>query len=88
MQTFVVKLASGVSVFIAGLGISAIGLVGNTEEQGPITQQSAGTILGLRLLMTIIPVVLLICAILFFTRKFRLTDDVVKANAEKLGRSR
>ena len=88
MQTFVVKLASGVSVFIAGLGISAIGLVGNTEEQGPITQQSAGTILGLRLLMTIIPVVLLICAILFFIRKFRLTDDVVKANAEKLGRSR
>ena len=88
MQTFVVKLASGVSVFIAGVGISAIGLVGNTEEQGPITQQSAGTILGLRLLMTIIPVVLLICAILFFTRKFRLTDDVVKTNAEKLGRSR
>ena len=88
MQTFVVKLASGVSVFIAGLGISAIGLVGNTEEQGPITQQSAGTIMGLRLLMTIMPVVLLICAILFFTRKFRLTDDVVKANAEKLGRSR
>ena len=88
MQTFVVKLASGVSVFIAGVGLSVIGLVGNTEEQGPITQQSAGTIMGLRLLMTIMPVVLLICAILFFTRKFRLTDDVVKANAEKLGRSR
>ncbi len=88
MQTFVVKLASGVSVFIAGVGISAIGLVGNTEDQGPITQQSAGTILGLRLLMTIMPVVLLVCAILFFTKKFRLTDDVVKQNAEKLGRSR
>ncbi|MBP3900355.1 MAG: MFS transporter [Blautia sp.] len=88
MQTFVVKLASGVSVFIAGVGISAIGLVGNTEDQGPITQQSAGTILGLRLLMTIMPVVLLVCAIFFFTKKFRLTDDVVKENAEKLGRSR
>ena len=88
MQTFVVKLASGVSVFIAGVGISAIGLVGNTEEQGPITQQSAGTILGLRLLMTIMPVVLLVCAVLFFSKKFRLTDDVVKQNAEKLGRSR
>ena len=84
MQTFVVKAASGVSVFIAGLGLDAIGLVGNTEETGEIVEQSASTLQGLRLLMTIIPILLLACAILFFIRKFKLTDKVVAENAQKL----
>ena len=86
MQTFVVKLASGVSVFIAGLGLNLIGLVGNSEETGPVVEQSKETLLGLRLLMTIIPIVLLGCAILFFVHKFRLTDSKVQENARKLGR--
>ena len=88
MQTFVVKLASGVSVFIAGLGINLIGLVGNSEETGPVVEQSRETLLGLRLLMTIGPIVLLICAILFFIFRFRLTDKVVQENARKLAEKR
>ncbi len=88
MQTFVVKAASGVSVFIAGLGLDAIGLVGNTEETGEITAQSAQTLTGLRLLMTIMPMILLAAAIFVFIRKFKLTDEVVAENAEKLNRSR
>ena len=35
MQTFVVKAASGVAVFLTGIGLDLIGLVGNTEETGP-----------------------------------------------------
>ncbi len=86
MQTFVVKAASGVSVFVAGLGIKAIGLVGNadTAEGAKISQQSAETLLGLRLLMTILPVVLLVCAIVIFKSRFKLTDEAVKANSDKL----
>ena len=84
MQTFVVKAASGVSVFIAGLGLDLIGLVGNTDETGPIAQQSASTILGLRLLMTIMPMLVLCIAFFFFRAKFKLTDDVVAENAKKL----
>ena len=84
MQTFVVKLASGVSVFAAGLGLDLIGLVGNTDETGPIAVQSASTLTGLRLLMTIIPTVLLIAAFIFFARKFRLSDEEVRKNSDLL----
>jgi melibiose permease len=88
MQTFVVKAASGVSVFIAGIGLDMIGLVGNADETGEIAQQSASTITGLRLIMTIIPMALLAIAVLVFVRKFKLTDDVVAENARKLAEKR
>ena len=88
MQTFVVKAASGVSVFITGLGLDLIGLVGNTEETGEIVAQSAQTILGLRLLMTILPIIGLAVAFIFFVRKFTLTDEVVAENARILREKR
>ena len=84
MQTFVVKAASGVSVFIAGLGLDLIGLTGNSDETGPVAVQSASTLTGLRLLMTIIPMLLLTAAVTFFIRRFKLTDERVRRNAEKL----
>jgi len=84
MQTFVVKAASGVSVFAAGVGLDLIGLVGNSDEGGPIVQQSASTLTGLRLIMTIMPMILLAVALLFFKKKFLLTDDVVEENSKKL----
>ena len=84
MQTFVVKAASGVAVFITGVGLDLIGLVGNADEEGPIVEQSAQTLLGLRLIMTILPMVLLAAAILFFRKKFVLTDEVVAKNAKML----
>ena len=88
MQTFVVKAASGVSVFITGLGLDLIGLVGNTEETGPIAVQSAGTILGLRLLMTILPILGLAAALVFFLRKFTLTDARAEEIAAQLKEKR
>ena len=84
MQTFVVKAASGVSVFVAGLGLDLIGLAGNSDQSGPIAVQSQETLMGLRLLMTILPIILLVSAFVFFTKKFKLTDEVVAQNAEKL----
>lgn len=90
MQTFVVKAASGVAVFIAGVGLDLIGLVGNssTEETTQVAQQSASTLFGLRLLMTIMPMALLVIAIMVFVRRFKLTDDVVAENARKLAGKR
>lgn len=85
MQTFVVKAASGVAVFITGIGLDLIGLVGNNDtEEAVVTVQSAQTILGLRLLMTILPILGLIVAFLFFVRKFTLTDQRVAEIAETL----
>lgn len=74
MQTFVVKAASGVSVFLTGIGLDFIGLVGDTEETGEIVQQSASTLTQLRLLMTVLPIIVLVLAFFLFRNKFKLSD--------------
>ena len=82
MQTFVVKAASGVAVFLTGIGLDIIGLQGNTEETGPIAAQSAETLLGLRLMMTVLPMIVLAGVLVLFRKKFTLTDRRV----EEIGR--
>jgi len=83
MQTFVVKLASGLAVFLSGIGLDLIGLVGDDSTEGAIVQQSASTINGLRILMTVLPIIGLIAAIILFTRKFELTDEkIISMNTE------
>lgn len=82
MQTFVVKAASGVAVFLTGIGLDLIGLVGNTDETGPVAVQRAGTLLGLRLMMTVLPMIVLAGALVLFQKKFTLTDQRV----EEIGR--
>lgn len=84
MQTFVVKAASGVAVFLAGIGLDLIGLQGNTDEAEPIAAQSDATLLGLRLMMTILPMIVLFVALLLFRKKFKLTDERVTQIAEEL----
>ena len=69
MQTFVVKLASAISVLMAGVGIDLIGL----DVTAPV--QSAGTLLGLRLLMVALPVAGLLFSIVYFMKKYRLTEE-------------
>lgn len=76
MQTFVYKLASGLAVFVTGVGLDLIHLKGNSDAAVPAVQ-SASTITGLRLLMTIIPMAGLIIALILFARKFILTDEKV-----------
>ena len=84
MQTFVVKAASGVAVFITGIGLDLIGLVGDTSETGAVVAQSESTILGLRLLMTILPILGLTVAFIFFVKKFTLTDERVQQISDTL----
>ena len=84
MQTFVVKAASGVAVFLTGIGLDLIGLVGNTDEEAVVVAQSASTLLGLRLLMTILPMLGLVAAVIFFKKKFRLTDAYAKELSDQL----
>ena len=84
MQTFVVKAASGVAVFLTGIGLDLIGLAGNTEDEAAVAVQAASTLTGLRLLMTILPMIGLGVAFLFFRKKFKLTDAYAAEIAEKL----
>lgn len=84
MQTFVVKAASGLSVFLTGIGLDIIGLQGNAEETGEIITQSAQTLMGLRLMMTVLPVIVLIIALIIFKKKFLLTDEKVEEISNQL----
>ncbi len=69
MQTFVVQLASAFAVLIAGIGLDLIHLDINAKVQ------TNSTLLGMRVLMTIIPIVGLIISILFFRRKYKLSES-------------
>ena len=84
MQTFVVKLASGVAVFFAGLAIKWVGLVQSADGTSEVIEQSTGTLMGLSMMMTVVPIVLLIIGLVFFIRKYKLTEERMQEIMTKL----
>jgi len=89
MQTFVVKLASGIAAFVASLCLSINNLSkqDTTEAEQVIDfakDVSASAKLGLRMTMTILPVIGLFIAIAIFAKKFILTEEKVQEIAEQL----
>ena len=78
MQTFVVKLASGIAAFAASLCLQINNLqkdVEDTEEAIDYSLAvSASSKLGLRMTMAIIPVAGLIVALIVFYKKYILND--------------
>ncbi|MBR6478872.1 MAG: MFS transporter [Lachnospiraceae bacterium] len=89
MQTFVVKLASGIAIFAASICLSINNLSNSdtTEAEQVIDfakDVSASAKLGLRMTMTILPVFGLIIAITVFARKFILTEEKVEEIAQQL----
>lgn len=83
MQTFVVKLASGVAVFFAGYAIKWVGLV-QAADGGETVEQSQATLTGLSMMMTVVPIVLLVIGLIFFVKKYTLTEERVEEIAAKL----
>ena len=69
MQTFTVKLASGLAVFVSGYVLEWIDL--DTEA----ASQSAGTITGLRLSMTIPSIILLVIGIFVYRKFYKLDEE-------------
>ncbi|MDO5293197.1 MAG: glycoside-pentoside-hexuronide (GPH):cation symporter [bacterium] len=82
LQTFVVKLASAVSVLIAGVGIDVIGL---NED---VIEQSAQTIFGLRFIMCIIPMIGLVVSIMYFIKKYKLDQNKLEVITKDLAERR
>ena len=82
MQTFVVKLASGVAALIASVSLSVFKLSDDTEAS--VTNVADSSIVGLRMTMTVIPIIGLVIAALYFRKKFLLTDEKVEEIAAKL----
>jgi len=81
MQTFVVKLASGVSALLAAICLAVFNISDNTEAVEAVSQTS---VMGLRLTMTIFPVIGLLVAVWFFSKKFILDDEKVQEIVEAL----
>ena len=90
MQTFVVKLASGIAAFAASICLQIAKLQEGTEvtEEAKAIDWSLGVNtaqkMGLRLTMTIIPIIGLVVAILWFRKKFILTDEKVLEISEQV----
>lgn len=85
MQTFVVKLASGVSALLAAICLAVFHISDNIEAATQVAQSS---VMGLRLTMTIFPIVGLLVAVWFFSKKFILDDEKVQEIVEALKNSK
>lgn len=86
MQTFVVKLASGVAIMITSICLSLMHLSKDTnvEEVVEAVQASGNSMLGLRLTMTIIPFFGMLAAVAVFKKKFILTEQKVEEITEEI----
>ena len=82
MQTFVVKLASGISALIASICLSVFNISDNTDNVA--ASASATSVLGLRMTMTLLPIIGFIIALLVFKKRFILTEAKVDSITKEL----
>lgn len=83
MQTFVVKLASGFAVAMAGVSIQIIGLDVNAG-----VNQAKSVVTGLNLIMTLLPMAGLIVAWIYFGKKYHLDEKRMQEITETLNEKR
>ena len=83
MQTFVVKLSSGIAAFIVSLALSILNLKQNAGDG--VTSNidfslgvAAASKMGLRMIMTLVPIFVLICGVIIFRTKFILNDKKIE----------
>ena len=73
MQTFVVKLASGIAGFLSSMVLFVFNI--NSDKNAEAVAVSETSSLGLRLSMTLIPIVVLLVGFVVFRKKYILSDD-------------
>jgi len=93
MQTFVVKLASGLAAFIASIALQVFSLSSEAASEAEQSMDfsagvSAASKIGLRMTMTLIPAAGLLFAMLYFRKKFVLTDEKVDEIAAEIARKK
>lgn len=84
MQTFVVKLASGVAALVASICLSVFHLNSDTENTAEVAKAAVSSVVGLRMTMTLIPIAGLVIAGIFFYKKYKLTEEKVEEIAEQV----
>ena len=83
MQTFVVKLASGVAALLASLCLAIFNLKDDTSDA--IAQAaSTSSKIGLRMFMTVLPIIGLFVAMMYFKKKYILTEKKVEEIAAEV----
>lgn len=76
MQTFVVKLASGVAALVASICLTISHISQDTSDAAVAVADAANSnVFVLRMTMTIIPIAGLLCAAIVFAKKYILTDE-------------
>lgn len=76
-QTLLVKTASAVSAWLIGVGLTIVGYVANAE-------QSASTIMGMRVLMGVVPSVITILAFVIYAKGYKLEGAYLEEIMEKI----
>lgn len=81
MQTFVVKLASGISALLASICLSVFHISQSTDAMIEVANSS---IMGLRMTMTLGPICGLLIAYVYFNKKYILDDNKVDEITKEL----
>lgn len=84
MQTFVVKLASGVAALVASICLSVCNLSNDTSDTTVVAEAATGSVAGLRMTMTVIPIVGLLIAVFIFHQKYILNEQKVEEIAAEV----
>lgn len=89
MQTFVVKLASGVAALIASICLSVFHLSDDTSNTAAVAETvSNSSVIGLRMTMTVLPIVGLLIAVFYFRKKYMLNEEKVDEIAAQIKEKR
>lgn len=81
MQTFVVKLASGLAVLITSICLSIANL---SDDTTVVVEAARSSVFILRMTMTVIPIVGLLLAVFLFHRKYMLTEQKLEEIATQI----
>jgi melibiose permease len=85
MQTFVVKLASGVAALIASICLSICNLSDDTSNVRVAADSIGGSSVAvLRMTMTVLPIIGLLAAVVIFKKRYILTEAKVEEIAGEL----
>lgn len=88
MQTFVVKLASGVAALVASICLSVCKLSNDTSETAAVAATGAGSVVGLRMTMTLLPIAGLLIAVFVFHKHYILNEQKVEEIAAEVKKRR
>ena len=88
MQTFVVKLASGFAVFIAGIALDTFHISQNSEGVASAGELATANLTGLRLTMTVLPIAGMLIALAVFFKKFILSEKKMEEINKELAERR